>query len=160
MVYQWLIKSKSWVCLSLVQWTSEFTRVILVYEGLLKGAWVTQSSYIVEKSMSAWVTIMKVSSLKLPEPACQQLPGRVSFPQEGYWSHSLGGKVFFYFTSFRNFLGLVCFISFLNLRSLCFPPGGTVSILRQQLPCTYRQRNGSQSKWQCESHFTLWNTPG
>lgn len=31
-----------------------------------------------------------------PWTACQQLPGRVSFPQEGYWSHSLGGKGFFF----------------------------------------------------------------
>lgn len=87
--------------------------MILVYEGLLKGAWVTQSSYIVEKSMSAWVTIMKVSSLKLPEPACQQFPGRVSFPQEGYWSHSHGGKVFFLFYKFQELPG-PCVFHFLS----------------------------------------------
>lgn len=83
-----------------------------VYEGLLKGAWVVA----LEKSMSAWATIMKASPWKLPGQHLGSSLEESPFPRK-----AIGHIV----------LGLVCFISFLNLISLCLPPGGTVSIQRQ-----------------------------
>lgn len=93
-------------------------------------------SCIVEKSMSAWATIMKANPLKLPGQHLGSSLEESPFPRKAIGHIVLGERVFFYLIIFRNFLGLVCFISFLNLISFCLPPGGTVSIQRQQLPCT------------------------
>lgn len=66
-----------------------------MYEGLLKGAWVTQSSCIIEKSTSAWATIMKANSLKLPGQHVSSSLEEPPFPRKAIGQIVLGEKVLF-----------------------------------------------------------------